>query len=597
LFLFINLVDDIWDPIADAFLHSLIPSNFRAMIGSIVNQFSELAGIGGVLLFTLMLGTQQQALEEAIPDLVSAFSGAEVRRFVLPETWIGLNVADAAIVMFALIGLLAVPILLGFPWSRSLYGVPLNSPEALGLVKETQDASVEGGQRREEPPAAAPSTALRQQLLSTKDRLDELLDTYNQGEQLSWWVSATPFRIPGHSIALLRRAGPALTNFFRVANNLLAEHTWLRHRLEKTFTPHYRSLNSSQINAVPHLIRPDVVCDENWQPKLVELEITVGARADTAIMAKHYGLASERSLLRAYADLIKSFAADGKHVAFVTAPHPFFQDLPDDAKSFAGQLRELGASNITVLTDENLGGLRFDGDNLLLHSRNGDIQPIHVIDRFIDIYEIAELQHPGMAAIFDAYVKGKILDINTIRQNLDEKDWMSLFWDPRLRSLWREGLGEHDDRILRQMIPETWIIERGASVPLENGHQVPVEELSHLKPEFRKFVIKESGTSTTASGAQAFYVLTKMEPEEIHTLLEDIFASGVEYILQRLIESPRISFTAIDPETDQIHIQNDARLKLSPFYVNGRLTDIRFIASNKKYAVNDEACVVSIVQY
>ena len=62
-----------------------------------------------------------------------------------------------------------------------------------------------------------------------------------------------------------------------------------------------------------------------------------------------------------------------------------------------------------------------------------------------------------------------------------------------------------------------------------------------------------------------------------------------------LIESPRMPFTAIDPETDELKHQDDARVKLSPFYLDGKLTDIRFIASNKKYAVNDEDCVVGVI--
>ena len=111
------------------------------------------------------------------------------------------------------------------------------------------------------------------------------------------------------------------------------------------------------------------------------------------------------------------------------------------------------------------------------------------------------------------------------------------------------------------------------------------------------FVVKESGTSTTASGGQAFYVLSEMESEDIYELFSEIFTSRVKHVLQELVESPRISFWALDPENDELQHQTKARFKMSPFYIDGRLSDIRFVASDRSYAVNDCDCVVGVVRY
>lgn len=442
---------------------------------------------------------------------------------------------------------------------------------------------------------AAIDTAKRQRLSSTRRALDRLLDHYNPGERLSWWVSDDSFEIPAETIGQLREVGPPLHDFFRVANLLIEKHRDIRRRLEKTFTPNYRLLNESQPHARPRLIRPDVVCDAAWTPKLVELEITVGARADTAIMAKQYGLPESNGLIRAYADMALAYERQGKTLALVTAPHPFFLDLPDDAKAFAALLREAGVRNLVVLTEDNLAGLRFDGRQLTLNERFSAARPIHVIDRFIDIYEIAELQHPGMAAILDAYLAGAIEDVNTCKQNIDEKDWMSLFWEPRYRQDWIDGLGQGNDLLLQRHIPRTWLLRPDLTVRLEDGEEIPLQRIHAIEARRRNFAIKESGTSTTASGAQSFHVLSTMDGKAIAALLEGIFASRTEYVLQELIESPRVAFTAIDPEDDRVHQQSDARVKLSPFYLDGKMTDIRFVASNRKYAVNDEACVVGVV--
>ncbi len=437
---------------------------------------------------------------------------------------------------------------------------------------------------------------LRDELLAARRALDRELQRFNPGERLSWWISNRAFRVPERAVRLLAGCGPALADFFRVANDLFARHAWIRRRLEKRFTPLYRSLNRAQPDALPRLIRPDVVCDASWTPRLVELEITVGARADTALMARQYGLDPGSGLLRAYGDVVRGLRTEGRHLALVTAPHPFFKDLPDDARAFAALLAEDGAGPVTVLTEDNLGTLRFDGRRLTVNERYAPPRVIDVIDRFIDIYEIAELQHPGMGALLDAYVAGAVTDLNTCKQFLDEKDWMSLFWAPELRREWLDGLGTDSEARLRELVPRTWILRPDTTVTLPGGEALSLRELCAAPPERRRFVVKESGTSTTSSGAQSLRILHQMAGPEVQALFDRLLGSGPEHVIQELVESPRMPFWALDPETDGVVHQPDARVKLSPFYVDGRLTDIRFVASNHKYAVNDEACVVGVVE-
>lgn len=112
LALFLTFFDAVWDPVAEARLHGLIPSAQRATLGSIVNQVSVVAEVAGIGIFGLLLGEQSEALEAAIPDLLTAFSGGAATHVDLPTGLFGLPVPDLAIVMFVLAGLLAVPFLL-----------------------------------------------------------------------------------------------------------------------------------------------------------------------------------------------------------------------------------------------------------------------------------------------------------------------------------------------------------------------------------------------------------------------------------------------------------------------------------------------------
>ena len=87
-----------------------------------------------------------------------------------------------------------------------------------------------------------------------------------------------------------------------------------------------------------------------------------------------------------------------------------------------------------------------------------------------------------------------------------------------------------------------------------------------------------------------------MSPEEVTEALAAALASGSPYIVQEAVDSPRIGFTALDTNMREVVTQDDARIKLSVFYLDGEMTDIKFIASNAKFSVNDEKCVEGVVR-
>jgi MFS family permease len=584
LYLFFNFVDDLWDPVADARLQSLIPSRVRATVGSIFSQSGELISLVGLAVFTWMLGEEGQDLQEAVPDIISAFSGVKMAHISVPEMMFGLPVSDCALILFTFSALIPIVLLL----QRSLHATSRGESEPV----ESLPAS-----KKPQTVVSVEATPQQSRLIKVKNGLDQLLDKYNPGEQLTWWIAEDAFTIPGTAVLQLQEGGPALMAFFKAANKLFYQDPSIQRRLQKRFSPHYRQLNFAQPDAIPFLLRPDVVINEAGAAKYVELEITVGCRADTSVRAMEYNLDKRKSLVQKYVEFFKKNGWYDKTLALITAPHPFFLDLPDDARAFASMLTREGM-DVVVLTKENLGHLVFDGTSLRLKSWDtAGEKRIDIVDRVIDIYEIAELEHVGMGALLDAFCAGAITDVNTFKQFLDEKDWMSLFWDRKLRDFWVRELGERHDAILRRMITRTWLFTPDLVVELESGEIVPVMEIGDILPQHRRFIIKESGTSTTASGAQSFYVLHLMEKDAIFELLSDILESKTEYVLQELVESYKSSFSALDPEDDRVITQHEARAKLSVFYVDGAMTDIRFISSNVKYAVNDVDCVVGVVRY
>jgi hypothetical protein len=110
LYLALALLDAVWDPVAMARLHALIPSAQRATIGSVVNQASGLATVLGLGALGLVLGAYSAPLQELSPDLFDAFTGAMEAPPPAPVGWGGIPIPDLALVAFVALGLLAVPL-------------------------------------------------------------------------------------------------------------------------------------------------------------------------------------------------------------------------------------------------------------------------------------------------------------------------------------------------------------------------------------------------------------------------------------------------------------------------------------------------------
>jgi fucose permease len=111
LYIVLDFVDCVWDPVAGAHLQNLITSASRATVTSTVTHLGGLMELAGIGLLALLLGEHSEQLSNSIPDLVSAFSGETTAAVTPPTGWLGLSVPDLAIILFALSGLLALPFL------------------------------------------------------------------------------------------------------------------------------------------------------------------------------------------------------------------------------------------------------------------------------------------------------------------------------------------------------------------------------------------------------------------------------------------------------------------------------------------------------
>jgi len=120
LYILLDFVDCLWDPVANARLQTLVASQNRATVVSTVNQAGGVMELLGVAVLALLLGEHSEQLSETVPDLITAFSGGGSRIMAAPVMQFGLSVPDLAIVLFMSSLLLALPFILLSARSRQL---------------------------------------------------------------------------------------------------------------------------------------------------------------------------------------------------------------------------------------------------------------------------------------------------------------------------------------------------------------------------------------------------------------------------------------------------------------------------------------------
>jgi len=126
LYVIFGIANDLWKPVTDAHLQSMIPSPCRATVGSIASQVNELANSAGLGAFALLLGRHSRELREATPDLIEAFSGGAKTSIEVPKGLFGLPVPDLALVLFTFVGLMSIPFLIYSQKSDSIYSQKSN---------------------------------------------------------------------------------------------------------------------------------------------------------------------------------------------------------------------------------------------------------------------------------------------------------------------------------------------------------------------------------------------------------------------------------------------------------------------------------------
>ena len=188
--------------------------------------------------------------------------------------------------------------------------------------------------------------------------------------------------------------------------------------------------------------------------------------------------------------------------------------------------------------------------------------------RFFELFDLPNL--PATGPLLDQVAAGTFHLTPPPKPQLEEKLWAALFWMRPLRDFWRRELGDRHWHALREIIPQTWLVD---PTPLPHHAVIPGldiqawSELATFTQKERQLVLKVSGFSERAWGSRGVLVGSDLPHAEweagIRTALDDF--ERQPWILQRFHHTRLIDHPYFDP-ADGSPQRMRGRVRLCPYY-------------------------------
>jgi hypothetical protein len=215
---------------------------------------------------------------------------------------------------------------------------------------------------------------------------------------------------------------------------------------------------------------------------------------------------------------------------------------------------------------------------------DGNPEKVDVLYRFFELFDLPNIRTAKF--IFEAWEAGEIAIGPPMRPFQEEKLALALFHHHRLQDFWTETLSGSSLKLLRSLIPPSWIIDPAPLPPgaVLDGPKVggrslsDWRELANASQKERDLIIKISGYHETAWGARSVVLGSDCSREEwqqgVNRAIE--LAPQSLHILQTYRKPKRLEHSIYEVPTlsggaGKAHVKA-GRLRLCPYYfiVDGR---------------------------
>ena len=335
--------------------------------------------------------------------------------------------------------------------------------------------------------------------------------------------------------------------------------------------------------AFPTVLRPDLLLtDEGFV--LTELDSVPGGIGLTAFLNRLYGGAADRAVLGHGDAMIRNFHASLAALR-PGVPNPLIALIvSDEAATYrpemewlAHELQRLG-KRVFCLKPEAI----FPLENSLYYDSDGNPEKIDVLYRFFELFDLENIRTKKF--IFESWEAGEVAIAPPMRPFQEEKLTLALFHHHRLQDYWAEAVSGRALKLLRALIPPSWIIDPAPLPPgaVLDGPRVAGRSLNDWRDlagasqKERDLIIKISGYHETAWGARSVVLGSDCSREEWQAGVEHAVALAPAnlHLLQAYKKPRRIEHPLYAPgaDTPVVAVAKAGRLRLCPYYflINGR---------------------------
>jgi hypothetical protein len=323
----------------------------------------------------------------------------------------------------------------------------------------------------------------------------------------------------------------------------------------------------------PTVLRPDLLLTEEGFV-MTELDSVPGGIGLTAFLNRLYR--GSEGLLGGDDAMIKNFHASLAGLR-PGARNPLIAlVVSDEAATYRPEMEwlaqqmQIAGQRVFCMRPEDLfplgGALFFDVE--------GNPEKIDIIYRFFELFDLASIKTAPF--IFDAWASGDVAIAPPMRTFQEEKLAFALFHHHLLGAYWEEALEARSLKLLRAIIPPTWVMDPaplppGAVLdgPRAAGHALGNwRDLISATQKERDLIIKISGFHETAWGARSVVLGSDSSREEWQQGVERALelAPTNLHVLQTYKKPVRVRHALYGADEPHGTRDADGRLRLCPYY-------------------------------
>lgn len=417
-------------------------------------------------------------------------------------------------------------------------------------------------------------------------------------EDKTWQLSPLAWPLTAEQVAQLQEIGMACLEFHQAietlylrsvsGKNLLRNKPlvtpWVADYLDRGKPAQLIQHARDQKNRgqFPTVLRPDLLLTDDGFV-LTELDSVPGGIGLTAFFNRLYGgakaegsdiLGAGDAMIRGFYDSLAALRPDIRSPLIALVVSDEAATYRPEMHWLAEQL-QLQGRRVFCLDPEDI----FPLGNSLCFDVEGNPEKIDIIYRFFELFDLANIRTANF--FIEAWQAGEVAIAPPMRHFQEEKLSLALFHHHLLADFWAETLSGRSLKLLKQLIPRSWIMDPTPLPPgaVLDGPQVggraltDWRQLAAASQKERDLILKISGYHETAWGARSVVLGSDCSREEWQAGIDIAIKDAPtnlhivqEYRKPRRIEHPL--FDRSSGDSSPAVSAKAGRLRLCPYYFN-----------------------------